>query len=73
MTEHPPFSSPEESVDPSAAEPTLTGVSAVDEVLRDVDDLDRLPVEEHLGRYERAHESLRSALDADPIEPGDPA
>src|ERR1700742_4009271 len=89
MTEQPPTSQPEESVDPSAtAEPleesteplepamgeqTSTGVPAVDEVLRDVDDLDRLPLEEHLGRFERSHEALRSALDADPIEPGDPA
>jgi hypothetical protein len=89
MTEQPPTSEPEESVDPSATaepleeptepldpaigDPTSTGVPAVDEVLRDVDDLDGLPLEEHLGRFERAHETLRSALDADPIEPGDPA
>jgi hypothetical protein len=89
MTEQPPTSQAEESVDPSATaepleesteslepvigEPTSTGVPAVDEVLRDVDDLDGLPLEEHLGRFEQAHESLRSTLDADPLEPGDPA
>jgi hypothetical protein len=89
MTEQTPTSQPEERVDPSATaerleesteslepaigEPTSTGVPAVDEVLRNVDDLDGLPLEEHLGRFERAHETLRSALDADPIEPGDPA
>ena len=51
-----------------------TGVAAVDRVLAEVDALDNLPVEEHLGAYERAHESLRSALDAQPSDqPGDPA
>jgi len=42
----------------------------VDQVLADVDGLDALPLEEHLSTFERAHESLREALDA---EPGDPA
>jgi len=86
MTEQPSTSSSEESVDmsepledgpeptePATGEPTWTGVPAVDQVLRDVDDLDRLPLEEHLGQFERAHDSLRSALDAEPGEPGDPA
>jgi hypothetical protein len=93
MTEQPPTSPSEETVDPSAelveepmeagedtgptsALPTLTGVPAVDDVLRDLDDLERLRLEEHLGRFEHAHASLRSALDADPsdpTEPGDPA
>jgi hypothetical protein len=45
----------------------------VDQVLRDVDDLHDVPLEEHLGRFEQAHETLRSALDADPLEPGDSA
>jgi hypothetical protein len=44
--------------------PTTTGVAAVDQVLADVDRLDGLPLEEHLGAFERAHESLRAALDA---------
>ena len=51
-------------------EPARTGVPAVDEVLADVDRLDGVPLDEHLAAFERAHESLRSALDADP---GDPA
>jgi hypothetical protein len=88
MTEQQPVSASEESTDPSAwsesleepetGEPTRTGVPAVDQVLRDVDDLDGVPLEEHLGRFERAHETLRSALDAEPdesrepIEPGEP-
>jgi len=62
-----------EPLEPAGGEPTSTGVPAVDEVLREVDDLDALPLEEHPGRFERAHETLRSALDADAIEPGDPA
>jgi hypothetical protein len=49
---------------------TRTGVPAIDEVLDDVDRLDDRPLDEHLTAFERAHESLRSALDA---EPGDPA
>jgi hypothetical protein len=89
MTEQPPVSAASENTDPSTwsepldepahGEPTWTGVPAVDQVLRDVDDLDAVPLEEHLGRFERAHETLRSALDAEPdelrepIEPGDPA
>jgi hypothetical protein len=44
--------------------PTTTGVAAVDEVLSDVARLDELPLEEHLPTFERAHDSLRSALDA---------
>jgi hypothetical protein len=62
--------------------PTTTGVPAVDHVLADVDRLDEVPVEEHLGAFERAHDSLRAALDAPPSDqakdrphhrPGDPA
>ena len=52
--------------------PTTTGVPAVDRVLADVDRLDELPLEAHLGAFERAHESLRTALDSPPgDEPGD--
>jgi len=51
------------------AEPTHTGVPAVDEVLVDVARLDGAPLEEHLPAFERAHDALRSALDADPGEP----
>jgi hypothetical protein len=48
-------------------EPTpSTGVPAVDAVLSAIDDLDELPLEQHLGTYERAHDALRSALDATP-------
>jgi len=48
--------------------PTTTGVPAVDAVLADVDRLDDLPLAEHLGAFERAHESLRAALDAPPSD-----
>ncbi len=50
-------------------EPLRTGVPAVDAVLTDVDRLDEAPLDEHLPAFERAHDSLRSALDADPGEP----
>jgi len=86
MTEQPPASQAEEPVEPAATSdgfeegtepvtggPTWTGVPAVDQVLRNVDDLHDVPLDEHLSRFEQAHESLRSALDADPLEPGDPA
>lgn len=59
-----------EAQPPSSDEPTATGVPAVDQVLSDVDRLDDLPLEEHLPTFERAHDSLRAALDG---EPGDPA
>jgi hypothetical protein len=55
---------------PSVSEETTrTGVPAVDDVLADVEHLDDVPLDEHLSAFERAHESLRSALDADPGEP----
>jgi len=58
--------------------PTTTGVPAVDQVLADVDRLDDAPLEEHLGAFERAHDSLRAALDGQPYDepsnrPADPA
>jgi hypothetical protein len=74
MTEQAPPTDPQgdepEEQQTAADEPTATGVPAVDEVLSEVDGLDDLPLEEHLPTFERAHESLRAALDA---EPGDPA
>jgi hypothetical protein len=45
-----------------------TGVPAVDGVLADLEKLDELPLEEHLAVFERAHGSLRAALDADPAQ-----
>ena len=77
MTEQVPPTGVEESetdestpTEGDPGEPTTTGLPAVDRVLADVDQLDDLPLEEHLTAFERAHESLRDALDADP---GDPA
>jgi hypothetical protein len=58
-----------DGVPSSRDEPTLTGVRAVDKVLADVDRLDDRPLDEHLAAFERAHDSLRSALDAEPGEP----
>jgi len=39
-----------------------TGNPAVDAVLRSLDRLDELPLAEHPGAFEQAHESLRAAL-----------
>ena len=50
--------------------PTTTGVPAVDEVLSDVARLDQVPLEGHLATFERAHDSLRGALDAPADEAG---
>jgi hypothetical protein len=43
-----------------------TGNPEVDGVLDSMDSLDDLPVTEHVGVFERAHEVLRGALDARP-------
>jgi hypothetical protein len=51
------------------AEATTTGVPAVDSVLADAERLPDLPLEEQLAAFERAHDSLRAALDAPPVDP----
>ena len=43
-----------------------TGVESVDRVLAEVAALAAAPVGEHVEVYERAHEQLRRALDAQP-------
>lgn len=77
MTEQVPpteFESQSSTMEADIVVPTTTGVPAVDQVLADVDRLDDVPLKEHLGAFERAHESLRAALDAPPTDrPGDPA
>ena len=47
-----------------------TGVESVDRVLAEVAAVADAPVAEHVEVYERAHEQLRRALDAQPA-PGD--
>jgi hypothetical protein len=47
-------------------DPTRTGLPAVDAVLAEIDDLDDLPLDQHLATYERAHDTLRSTLDGVP-------
>jgi hypothetical protein len=68
----------QQTAEADRGEPATTGVPAVDQVLADVDRLDELPLEDHLGVFERAHDSLRTALDArlDDVtgeHPGEPA
>ncbi len=53
----------------ATAEPPRTGVPTIDQVLEDVDRLDELPLAEHLSAFERAHDALRSELEAEPGEP----
>lgn len=43
-----------------------TGDESVDAVLDEVAQLGERPVDEHVGVFERAHEQLRRALDAQP-------
>ena len=54
----------DDSGDHTGAE-VRTGDARVDEVLAGLSDLDGLPVDEHAGVFERAHDSLRKALDPD--------
>ena len=81
MTEQVPPTGPDDAeTEPSSTSVSAdggaaaTGIPAVDSVLADVDLLDHLPMEEHLAAFERAHDSLRAALDAPSVEqPGEPA
>ena len=50
-----------------------TGVDRVDAVVVAVEGLADRPVEEHVAVFERAHEQLRRALDAQPVTPPVPA
>lgn len=51
---------------PRGRESLRTGTVAVDEVLDSLEGLDDLSVDEHVAVFERAHQTLRSALDARP-------
>ena len=53
-----------ESAVRETVDPVRTGVDGVDAVLRSVEDLDDVPVDEHVAVFEQAHEQLRGALDA---------
>lgn len=53
-----PTPAPEQPSQPA----TATGHPAVDEVLRSLEHLDDLPVDEHVPVFEQAHEDLRTAL-----------
>ncbi len=55
----------DELTEPSGQSGDLrTGHEQVDAVLGSLDDLADRPVSEHVAIFERAHEQLRSALDA---------
>jgi hypothetical protein len=54
-------------IDPgSTPEDGTTGVAAVDQVLADVAAVAGTPVAGHVAVFERAHDQLRRALDAQP-------
>lgn len=63
---------PDEQSRPAAVDHESTGVEAVDRVLADVAAVVDAPVSEHVQVFERAHEQLRRALDAQPDPAGDP-
>ena len=50
----------------TAADGGSTGVAAVDQVLADVAAVAGTPVAGHVAVFERAHDQLRRALDAQP-------
>ena len=47
-------------------QPETTGVASVDQVLAEVAAVADAPVSDHLAVFERAHDQLRRALDAQP-------
>jgi hypothetical protein len=72
MSISPSFDSSDESADQPVEVFEPTGNSAVDAVLDSLTGLVDIPVAEHVAVFERAHEQLRSALDA-PAGPKPPA
>lgn len=55
---------PEAQVGPGGCTvPAGTGVAEADEVVATLEQLDELPVEEHVAVFEQAHDTLRRALD----------
>lgn len=52
---------------PANAASERTGVPAVDRVLAEVEGVGALPAAERVAVFERAHEELRRALDANPV------
>lgn len=53
-----------ESVGPESVDGDRTGHEQVDGVIDEVGTLDELPVAEHVGVFERAHDTLRRTLEA---------
>lgn len=67
---------PEDTSSDQPARPPMdyepTGVEAVDRVLEDVASVMDAPVGDHVAVFERAHDQLRRALDAQPVPGDDP-
>jgi hypothetical protein len=55
----------------ASADHESTGVETVDRVLAEVAALADSPVDQHVQVFERAHDQLRRALDAQPDPTGD--
>ena len=73
MSDQPDEDAPADTADSEGSAPVSTGHPAVDEVLRSLDQLDGRPVDEHVGAFEDAHESLRRTLSGAGDEAGDEA
>lgn len=69
MSEDRDFADDHAPEDHHGPEPVRTGLARVDAVIGTVEGLEGRPLEEHVGVFERAHEQLRSALDAPQTDP----
>lgn len=68
MTEHVTEATPDRSADELGddvgGEPLVrTGIAEVDGVLADVEGLGDVPLDQHMETFERAHQTLKDALD----------
>ncbi|MGL5811166.1 MAG: hypothetical protein ACRCYQ_14585 [Nocardioides sp.] len=61
MTEQPPGPTEENAEDP-AEDPADTGYGPLDDLVRSLDGLGELPVDQHVAMFENAHTVLRAML-----------
>ena len=67
MSSHPVSEAADHAgTDPTASDPPVTGLPAVDEALRRLGDLDEKPVSEHHDALAGAHEILHTELQTPP-------